>query len=179
MRACVRVCVCVCVRVCVCECVCVRVCVCVHIMFTCMFMCVCSCVCVCVLTRVFTTSRVYVHMCVCSYRQDRSYNLRARSKGVLFGLLGFMLPLVLLVHFLASESSNVFMAKLADDDIVNLIRTYLVSGLIRERWVGVVGAVCRVCGGGGGHTRVCVVRAVWRMCGWRLRPTSWCSVRNC
>eukprot|EP00117_Sycon_ciliatum_P013676 scpid72947/ scgid14246/ Sarcalumenin len=58
-------------------------------------------------------------------RQDRSYNLRARSKGVLFGLLGFMLPLVLLVHFLASESSNVFMAKLADDDIVNLIRTYL------------------------------------------------------
>ena len=60
-------------------------------------------------------------------RQDRSYNLRARAKGMLFGLLGVFLPIILLVHFLASESSNQFLANVVDDSIVDVVRVYLVS----------------------------------------------------
>ena len=39
-------------------------------------------------------------------REDRSYNFSARFKGVVFSFLGFLLPLILFINFLASNASE-------------------------------------------------------------------------
>ncbi|KAI8489006.1 hypothetical protein Bbelb_332300 [Branchiostoma belcheri] len=58
-------------------------------------------------------------------RSASSYNLRARGKGALFGFLGFILPLVLLVNFLASSVSTELLKSLLGKAGAEALQVYM------------------------------------------------------
>ena len=61
-------------------------------------------------------------------RAANSYNLRARGKGILFFLLGLLLPAILLVNFLASTVSNDVLVTTLGQEGTDTLKLYLVSG---------------------------------------------------
>ena len=63
-----------------------------------------------------------------------SKNLRARARGMCYGMLGMLLPLVLLVTFLIHSSHAVMMAALGEKLMVTL-DIYL--GPLSRAWAGV------------------------------------------
>ncbi|XP_035692019.1 uncharacterized protein LOC118426623 [Branchiostoma floridae] len=58
-------------------------------------------------------------------RTASSYNLRARGKGALFGFLGFILPIVLLVNFLASSVSQELLKSLLGKAGAEALQVYM------------------------------------------------------
>ena len=74
-------------------------------------------------------------ICLCSYistiiySQDNSHNFSARSKGCLFSVCGILLPLLLLVNFLASSASQPILEALLSESSVETFKLYVVCGM--------------------------------------------------
>lgn len=68
-------------------------------------------------------------MCI-SYREACSHNLRARVKGIFFGFLGLLLPVVLLINFLASSSARGTLNGLVGKEVAEKLHMYTVSSTV-------------------------------------------------
>ena len=72
-------------------------------------------------------SRV-ANSCVCPCSSvANSHNFKARAKGMFFGFLGFLLPLILLVNFLASNASRDILVSMLGRDGTHTLYHYLVG----------------------------------------------------
>lgn len=61
------------------------------------------------------------------YREACSYNLKARVKGFFFAFLGLLLPVVLLINFLASSSARGTLNGLVGKEVAEKLQMYTVS----------------------------------------------------
>lgn len=61
-----------------------------------------------------------------NFSEDRSYNFRARLKGFLFSAFGLLLPVLLLVDFIASSASKDFLNATLGAAGTDALHTYLV-----------------------------------------------------
>lgn len=61
------------------------------------------------------------------YREACSHNLKARVKGFFFGFLGLLLPVVLLINFLASSSARGTLNGLVGKEVAEKLHMYTVS----------------------------------------------------
>lgn len=61
------------------------------------------------------------------YREACSYNLKARVKGFFFAFLGLLLPVVLLINFLASSSARGTLNGLVGKEVAEKLHMYTVS----------------------------------------------------
>jgi len=57
----------------------------------------------------------------------KAYNLRASGKGLVFSFLGFLIPLLLTVNFLVSNTSKDFLSSVIGVEGTDLLHRYLVS----------------------------------------------------
>ena len=67
----------------------------------------------------------YLYCNTCS--MNSSYNFTARSKGVIFTILGILLPILLLVNFLASAASAQFLESMLGNSTAAALKLYMVS----------------------------------------------------
>ena len=61
------------------------------------------------------------------YREACSYNLKARVKGFFFAFLGLLLPVVLLINFLASSNARGTLNGLVGKEVAEKLHMYTVS----------------------------------------------------
>merc|ERR1711973_443855 len=62
----------------------------------------------------------------------KAYNLRASGKGLMFSFLGFLIPILLVINFMVSNSSKDFLASFIGLEVTDLLHRYLVSFLIAD-----------------------------------------------